>query len=52
MNNWNTFIDDFIQACLPYYHISKRKYLERKLTYNTFKNTLYNEGKKLKKNIK
>ena len=21
---------------MPYYHISKRKYLERKLTYNSF----------------
>ena len=33
---YNTFIEDFIQVCLPYYHISKRKYLERKLTYNSF----------------
>jgi len=26
----------FIKECNPYYHISKRKYLERKTTYNTF----------------
>ena len=37
---YNTFIDDFIQACLPYYHISKRKYLERKVTYNSFTTVL------------
>ena len=24
---YNTFIEEFIQGCLPYYHISKRKYL-------------------------
>jgi hypothetical protein len=26
----------FINDCTPYYHLSKRKYLERKLTYNSF----------------
>jgi hypothetical protein len=29
-------IPQFITECNPYYHISKRKYLERKLTYNSF----------------
>ena len=29
-------IQNFIEFCKPYYHISKRKYLERKLTYNSF----------------
>ena len=29
-------INKFLEECKPYYHISKRKYLERKLTYNTF----------------
>jgi hypothetical protein len=29
-------IANFIQECKPYYHISKQKYLERKLTYNSF----------------
>jgi lysyl-tRNA synthetase class I len=29
-------INNFIENCKPYYHLSKRKYLERKLTYNSF----------------
>jgi len=29
-------IQKFIIDCVTYYHISKRKYLERKLTYNSF----------------
>ena len=29
-------IQKFIEKCTPYYHISKRKYLEKKLTYNSF----------------
>ena len=29
-------INNFIEKCKPYYHLSKRKYLERKLTYNAF----------------
>jgi len=33
---YNEEIQKFLEICLPYYHISKRKYLERKLTYNTF----------------
>jgi len=33
---FNNSIENFITECIPYYHISKRKYLERKLTYNSF----------------
>jgi len=29
-------IQIFINFCIPFYHLSKRKYLERKLTINTF----------------
>ena len=29
-------IPNFLNDCKPYYHISKKIYLERKLTYNTF----------------
>jgi len=29
-------ISEFINSCNPYYHISKKKYLEKKLTYNSF----------------
>ena len=29
-------IQNFINVCEPYYHLSKRKYLQRKLTYNSF----------------
>ena len=29
-------IRNFIDECKPYYHLSKRKYLERKPTYNSF----------------
>ena len=29
-------VQKFIEFCKPYYHISKQKYLERKLTYNSF----------------
>ena len=30
------YIQKFIEECIPYYHISKRKYLEKKTTYNSF----------------
>jgi hypothetical protein len=33
---FNDTIKLFILECSPYYHLSKRKYLERKLTYNSF----------------
>ena len=29
-------IQKFLILCIPYYYISKRKYLERKLTHNSF----------------
>ena len=29
-------IQKFLIDCNPYYHISKKKYLERKMTYNTY----------------
>ena len=29
-------IQNFLILCIPYYHISKRKYLEKKLTHNSF----------------
>ena len=33
---YNELIPKFIELCIPYYHISKRKYLEKKLNYNVF----------------
>lgn len=33
---FNDLIVNFIEECKPYYHLSKRKYLERKLRYNSF----------------
>jgi hypothetical protein len=33
---FNNNIQHFITECIPYYHNSKRKYLERKNTYNSF----------------
>jgi hypothetical protein len=33
---FNQTIPTFLQECKLYYHISKRKYLERKLAYNSF----------------
>lgn len=33
---YTNLIEKFIEECKPYYHISKRKYLERKITYNSF----------------
>ena len=33
---FNELINPFILECKPYYHLSKQKYLERKLTYNSF----------------
>jgi len=29
-------IPKFLENCIQYYHLSKRKYLERKLTYRSF----------------
>jgi len=33
---FNDSITNFMDECKQYYHLSKRKYLERKLTYNSF----------------
>jgi len=33
-------ISKFIENCKQYYHISKKKYLERKITYNSFSTIL------------
>ena len=33
---YKELIQQFIENCRSYYHISKRKYLDRKLTYNSF----------------
>ena len=33
---YKEIIQQFIEFCIPYYHISKRKYLEKKLTFNSF----------------
>ena len=33
---YKEIIQQFIESCRQYYHISKRKYLDRKLTYNSF----------------
>ena len=33
---YNEEIQTFLKTCIPYYHLSKRKYLEKKLSYNSF----------------
>lgn len=33
---FNEDIPKFMESCIPYYFLSKRNYLTRKLTYNTF----------------
>ena len=33
---YNEAISKFITECTSYYHLSKRRYLEKKLTYNSF----------------
>ena len=33
-------IQTFLENCKPYYHISKQKYLTKKLTYNSFTTVL------------
>jgi hypothetical protein len=33
---FNGLIGIFLEECTPYYHLSKRKYLEKKSTYNSF----------------
>lgn len=29
-------IQNFLTSCIPYYHLSKRRYLEKNLTHNSF----------------
>ena len=31
----NNIIENFLISCIPYYFSSKKKYLERKISYNT-----------------
>ena len=33
---FNETIPKFLEKCIPYYHLSKRKYLEKKLIYKSF----------------
>jgi hypothetical protein len=33
---FNNTIQEFFELCKPYYHNSKKKYLDKKLTYNSF----------------
>ena len=33
---FNNDISTFIEECKPYYHLSKQKYIDKKLTYNSF----------------
>ena len=33
---YNNKIGEFIEECKPYYHISKHKYLDKKITFNSF----------------
>ena len=33
---FNSSIPKFLEECRPYYHISKREYIDRKLTYKSF----------------
>ena len=37
---FNDEIVKFFEMCKPYYHISKQKYLERKVDYNSFTTVL------------
>jgi hypothetical protein len=37
---FNETIPKFIEDCRPYYHISKEKYLDRKMCYNSFTTVL------------
>ncbi len=33
---YNEDIQKFLEVCRPYYHISRRTYIDRKLSYNNF----------------
>jgi hypothetical protein len=36
----DNLIKDFLEVCKPYYYSSKQKYLEKKMTYNSFTTVL------------
>lgn len=38
--SFNGSIQQFLELCKPYYHLSKRKYLEKNLTFNSFTTVL------------
>jgi hypothetical protein len=33
---YNTIIQEFLEICRKHYHISKKKYIDKPLTYNSF----------------
>ena len=33
---FNNIIPNFLEECKDFYHLSKQKYIDKKLTYNTF----------------
>lgn len=33
---FNGCVEKFIESCIPYYHNSKKQYLEKTITYNSF----------------
>ena len=37
---FNDTIQNFLEECKSYYHLSKQKYIDKKLTYNTFTTVL------------
>jgi hypothetical protein len=37
---YNESIPKFIEFCIPYYHVSKRKYLEKQITHKSFSTVL------------
>jgi hypothetical protein len=37
---YNNDINSFINECIPYYHVSKRNYLEKKITQKSFSTIL------------
>jgi hypothetical protein len=38
--SFNNKTQAFLTECIPYYHLSKQKYLEKKITYNSFTTVL------------
>lgn len=37
---YNQTVQKFVEFCLPYYHMSKRKYLEKTVTHKSFSTVL------------